>query len=189
MGPPNKNSTLPPGVNYNSHQPNKVNHSILRPNTQATCQHIEKPLSYAKRGVDHTTFVLEIDFLTLKWHINCKIITQLNQTYCAMPKSGSTNMTHLLQHTKGSRRNYVPLTMWSMNFWFCYDDIKCYTIMRGRCNSIYTYFVSRNSTTNYCCIIHTRIKKKKRLLEQIVVRVGDILTTFQESTTFLKDMN
>jgi hypothetical protein len=61
--------TLPPGVNYNSHQPNKVNHSILRPNTQATCQHIEKPLSYAKRGVDHTTFVLEIVFLTLKWHI------------------------------------------------------------------------------------------------------------------------
>jgi hypothetical protein len=66
---PNKNLTLPTGVNYNSHQPNKMNHSILRPNTQATCQHIEKPLSYAKRGVDHTTFVLEIDFLTLKWHI------------------------------------------------------------------------------------------------------------------------
>lgn len=171
QGPPNKNSTLPLGVDCNSHQPNKENYSILRPNTHTTCQHIEKSLGFAKRGMDHTTFVLEIDCLTSKWHIgrlslnSTKHIVQcmLLQGCCAMPKSGLPKMAQLLQPTKGSRRNYTPPRMWSMIFQFCYDDIKCYTIIRGRCNSIYTYFVSRNSTTHYCGIIHTKEKKKEKL--------------------------
>ena len=43
------------------------------------------------------------------------------QGLCVMPKSRLANMTHLLQHTKGSRRNFTLPTMWS---WFCLDDIK-----------------------------------------------------------------
>jgi hypothetical protein len=40
------------------------------------------------------------------------------QGLCAMPKLGVANMTHLHQHTKGSRNNFGLPTMWSMNFGF-----------------------------------------------------------------------
>ena len=59
---------------------------------------------------------------------HCKITTQLSQmmlgiidhykNYVQCPKSGLGNMAHLLQHTKGSWRNFALPTMWNMNFGF-----------------------------------------------------------------------
>ena len=45
---------LPPNVDYDSHQPDKVNYFIPRPNTHATRQCIEESLSSAVHGVSHT---------------------------------------------------------------------------------------------------------------------------------------
>jgi hypothetical protein len=79
FGSTKRKLNLPPGVDCDSHRPDKVNYSIPRPNTRATRQRIEESLSYAIHSVAHTTSVLETDCLASKWHY-CKITTQLSQT-------------------------------------------------------------------------------------------------------------
>ena len=60
---------LSPGVEYDSHQSDKVNYSIPRPYTRATCQCIEESLNSTFHGVAHTSSMLETDCLASKWHI------------------------------------------------------------------------------------------------------------------------
>ena len=55
FGSTKRKRNLPPDVDCDSHQPDKVNYSILRPNTRATRQSIEELLSSAIHGVAHTT--------------------------------------------------------------------------------------------------------------------------------------
>jgi hypothetical protein len=59
---------LPPGADCDSRRPNKVNHSILCPNTKVRRACIEEYLVYAEHGVAHTTLVLEIDCSSSHWH-------------------------------------------------------------------------------------------------------------------------
>ena len=49
---------LPPGVNCDSHQPDKVNYSIPRPNTRVRRACIEKSLVSTEHGVAYITPVL-----------------------------------------------------------------------------------------------------------------------------------
>ena len=63
FGSTKRKLNLPPGVDCDSHRPDKVNYCIPRPNTRATRQRIEKSLSSAEHGVAHTTSVLETDCL------------------------------------------------------------------------------------------------------------------------------
>jgi hypothetical protein len=123
FGSTKRKLNLPPSTDCDSHGPDKVNYSIPHPNTRATRQRIEESLSSPIHGVTHTTSVIVmLPSGTLQdYHP-----TQPNnvghyrplQRLCAMPKLGLENMAHLLQHTKGSGKNFDLPTMWSMNFGF-----------------------------------------------------------------------
>ena len=60
---------LSPGMDCNSHRPDKVNYSIHRPNTRVRRACIEESLVFAKHGVAHITSILEIDCSSSYWHI------------------------------------------------------------------------------------------------------------------------
>jgi hypothetical protein len=60
---------LPPGVNCDSHRPDKVNYSIHRPNARIRRACIEESLVSAEHGVAHTTSMLETDCSSSHWHI------------------------------------------------------------------------------------------------------------------------
>ena len=61
---------LPPSTDCDSHQPDKVNYSIPRPNTRATHQRIEETLTSAEYDVVYTTSVLETECLVFNWQIS-----------------------------------------------------------------------------------------------------------------------
>lgn len=92
---------LPPNSNYASQQSNKVNYSILLPNTRGKRACIEESLNVANHGMAHMTLVLETSCSpsngtlqdyhpTLPKDVgNCRPILGL----CAMPKLELANMT------------------------------------------------------------------------------------------------
>ena len=53
---------LPPDVNCDSHQPDKINYSIHRPNARVNRACIEEALVSVEHGVAHITSVLETDW-------------------------------------------------------------------------------------------------------------------------------
>ena len=69
FGSTKRKLNLPPGVDYDSHRPDKVNYSISRSNNRTIHQRIEESLSSSLHGVPHTTFMLETVCLASKWHI------------------------------------------------------------------------------------------------------------------------
>ena len=69
FGSTKRKLNLPHGADCESHEFDKVNCPIHRPNTRATRQCIEKSLNSTIHGVAHITSVLETDCLASKWHI------------------------------------------------------------------------------------------------------------------------
>jgi hypothetical protein len=69
FGTTKQNLDLPPGVNRDSHRPDKVKYPIHRPNARVRRACIEKSLVSAEHGVAHTTSMLETDCSSSYWHI------------------------------------------------------------------------------------------------------------------------
>ena len=95
---------LPPGVDCDSHRPDKVNYYIPRPNTKVRMACIEECLVSTQHDVAHTTSVLETDCSSSHWHIARlpKDVGQYKpiQGLCAMSESELENMAHRLPRIK-----------------------------------------------------------------------------------------
>ena len=61
---------LPPGSEYDSHCPDKVNHSIPHPNIRSTRARIQESFKHDENVVSHTTNVLESDCPKSEWYIS-----------------------------------------------------------------------------------------------------------------------
>lgn len=61
---------IPPGADYNSYQPNKVNYTNHNPIIRAKKACIGVSLNYTEHGVAQTTSVLKFDCLSFHWHIS-----------------------------------------------------------------------------------------------------------------------
>ena len=69
FGSTKRKLNLPPDVDCDSHRPDKLNYTILCPNTRTSRQRIEESLSSAIHGVANITSMLKTDYLASKWHI------------------------------------------------------------------------------------------------------------------------
>ena len=116
----------------NLHQPNKVNYSILCPNTRTTRQCIEEPLTFAEHDVVHTTSMLETECLISNWHIGrlppnsakqCWALQAIIWTICNA-KVGSSKHDTPAPTYKGLKKEFRPINNMEYEFWFCPDDIK-----------------------------------------------------------------
>ena len=123
---------LPPGVDCDSRQPNKVNFSISHPNTRATCQRIEESLTFAKHDVIHTTSMLETECFVSKWHITrlpsnsakrCWALQAITSTMCNA-KVGSNKHDTPAPTYKGFKKEFCSTINVEYEFWFCHDDTK-----------------------------------------------------------------
>ena len=123
---------LLPGVDCDSHRPEKVNHSILRPNARATRQRIEESLNSTLHGVSHIIFILETDYLASKWHIarllpnsakRCWALQAITWTMCnakvGTGKHGTPAPTY-----KGLRKEFRSPNNVDYEFWFFSDNVK-----------------------------------------------------------------
>ena len=63
---------LPPGSNYDSRHPNKVNYSIPHPNTMSMRVRIDKSFKHDEDVVSPTTTVLELEIPESQWYISQK---------------------------------------------------------------------------------------------------------------------
>ena len=132
FGSTKRKLNLPPYVDCDSHQPDKVNYSIHRPNTRATRQLTEESLNSTMRCVAHITSVLEIDCLAS----NCNIaklppnstkrswaLQAITGTMCNAKvetgKHGTPAPTY-----KGLRKEFRSPNNVEYEFWFCHNDIK-----------------------------------------------------------------
>ena len=123
---------LPPGADYDSHGPDKVNYSILCPNTRATRQRTKESLTFVEHDVVHTTFVLETECFVLNWHIaklppysakQCWTLQAITGTMCNA-KVGSNKHDTPAPRYKGLKKEICSTNNVEYEFWFYPDDIK-----------------------------------------------------------------
>ena len=124
---------LPPGVDCDFRQLDKVNYSIPHPNTWATCQLIEKSLSSVEHGVAHTASVLETNCLASKWHI-ARLPPNLAKRCWTLQSIKGTMYNAKIRIAKHDiptptykefRKEFRFSNNVEYDFWFCPNDIKC----------------------------------------------------------------
>lgn len=70
VGSTKQKLNLPPRVDCDFHQPNKVNYFIPCLTHPSNSSHIKELLSFEDHGVAHTTSMLETDCIASKWNIS-----------------------------------------------------------------------------------------------------------------------
>jgi hypothetical protein len=122
---------MPPGSQFDSHRPDKVNYSIPRPNTRSTKARIEESLKEPEHGIAHTTSVLETDCDQAQWHIARLPKNSARKCQALQVHSGKPCNTKI---NKGSQPTPAPSyhgNKWDLHtrkevwteFYFCADDI------------------------------------------------------------------
>ena len=123
---------LLPGVDCDSHRPDKVNYSIPRPNTRVRRACIEESLVSTEHGVAHTISMLETDCSSSHWHIarllansakRCWAMQANTRTLCNA-KIGTGKHGTPTPMYKGLKEEYRSTNNVEYKFWFCLDDIK-----------------------------------------------------------------
>ena len=123
---------LSPGVDCDSHRPDKVNYSIPCPNTRVRRACIEESLVYAEHGVAHTTSMLETNCSSSHWHI-ARLPANSAKRYWAMQantwilcnaKVGTDKHCTPAPTYKGLTKEFRSTNNVEYEFWFCPDDIK-----------------------------------------------------------------
>ena len=108
------------------------------PDTWATHQRIEVSLSSLEHGVARTKFVLETSYIAFKWHIaqlppklaqRCWAMQAITRTLCNTKVGTIKHDTH----TKSSRNNPVPPTIWSMNYGSLTTSSVVWVVARNMC--------------------------------------------------------
>ena len=123
---------LPPGVDCDSHRPDKVKYFIPRHNTTVRGACLEEFFVFAKHGVAHTTSVLKTDYSSSHWHIarllansakRCWAMQANTRTLCNA-KIGTGKHGTPTPMYKGLKEEYRSTNNVEYKFWFCLDDIK-----------------------------------------------------------------
>ena len=95
---------LLPGSEYDSHHPNKVNHSIPHPNTRSTRACIHESFKHDENVVSHTNTMLESKCHESQWYISqlpysskkeCQALQANTIHPCRANVGKSTHGTHL----------------------------------------------------------------------------------------------
>ena len=123
---------MPPSANCNSHQPNKVNYSILQLNTRAKNYIHRGVLEFCRAWVAHTTSVLKADCSSFHWHI-AKLppnfakrfwMMQANSWAFCNAKVRTNKHGTLGPINKGLKKEHHSTNNVEYEFWFFRDDIK-----------------------------------------------------------------
>lgn len=124
---------MPPGANCNSHQYDKVNYSIVCPNTRAKRVCIENTLNFTKQIVTHIKLVLETDCPSFYWH-TARLPTNLGKRYSVMQANTRTLCNAKVESSKHSIRapmykglkkkyDFTNSPEYKFCNWFCLVDI------------------------------------------------------------------
>ena len=121
----------PPGSEYDSHRPDKVNYSIPHPNKRPTKARIDTSFEHDENVVSYTTNVLGTDCPKSKWYISrllypskqeCQALQEIIDHSCRVKVGKSTHGTPAPTDTSVKKEflsnNHVP-----SNFMFFADDI------------------------------------------------------------------
>lgn len=131
FGSTKRKLNLPPGSEFDSHRPDKVNYSIPKPNTRSTRQRIEESLKSPQHHVSHATRVMESNCDPKQWHIarlpkssgrQCQALQSISGEACRTKISQGANGTPAPTYA-GMKKDIRMGRNVEAEFFFCPDDI------------------------------------------------------------------
>ena len=131
FGSTKRKLNLPPGSEFDSHRPDKVNYSIPKSNTRWTRQHIEESLKSPQHQVPLTTRVMESNCDPKLWHIarlskssgrQCQALQAISREACRTKISQGRNGTPAPTYA-GMKKDLRMGHNVEAEFFFCPDNI------------------------------------------------------------------